>query len=117
MAVIVVYLNMGGIIFWLLEGMQDENYTAEGKKNWTYLNSVYFCAVTQTTIGYGDMFPTYWASRLFNVFFIFTGLALVGFAIGTLGSLVSSWSELVATDYIKKGLVDKGLSVCRSLAR
>lgn len=58
--------------------------------------------------GYGDIYPTYWASKLFNVFYIITGLALVGFAISSLGQLVSSWSESIATNYIKELIVDRG---------
>jgi len=44
----------------------------------TWLNAVYFCTVTLTTVGYGDIHPNTNASKLFTIFYIFIGIGIIG---------------------------------------
>lgn len=52
---------IGTVVFCLLE-------------DWDILQSLYFCFVTLTTIGFSDFVPLGAAGKTFFVFFIFTGL-------------------------------------------
>lgn len=61
---IVVLLATGTIIYSALEG-------------WSLLDSLYFCVITLTTIGYGDLTPTTPFARLFTIFYIANGLGLL----------------------------------------
>lgn len=74
--VIVFFVVLGTISFSILEG-------------WTISQSVYFSVATLTTVGYGDLHPTYDESRLFAAFFIFFGVG------STLASIT-----VIATDRI-----------------
>lgn len=74
--VIVFFIILGTISFSILEG-------------WTFSKSFYFSVATLTTIGYGDLHPTYDESRLFAAFFIFFGVG------STLASIT-----VIATDRI-----------------
>jgi len=58
-------LGLGTVVYRILE-------------DWSWVDSFYFSAVTLTTVGFGDLTPTTSASKLFTVFYIFTGISLIG---------------------------------------
>jgi hypothetical protein len=47
-------------------------------EEWSWVDSFYFSAVALTTVGFGDLSPTTDASKLFTVFYIFSGISLIG---------------------------------------
>ena len=47
----------------------------------SWVDSVYFSSVALTTVGFGDFVPTTDASKIFTVFYIFSGIAIVGAAL------------------------------------
>lgn len=69
-------LLLGGVLF----------YTRVEK--WSVLNAVYFCVVTLATVGYGDITPTTDAGKIFTMFYIIVGLAIIGGFFATLGKLI-----------------------------
>ncbi len=42
-----------------------------------WLDAFYFCTVTLTTIGYGDIAPSGDASKLFTIFYVITGIGIM----------------------------------------
>lgn len=67
-----VYLGLGTICFYLVR------HQIEGEKTNAILDAVYFCVVTMTTLGYGDLVPDSTLAKLLACAFVFTGMALVG---------------------------------------
>ncbi len=59
--VILFFISLGTIGFHLLE-------------DWSLPQSFYFSVATLTTVGYGDLHPTYDESRLFAAFYILFGV-------------------------------------------
>jgi len=59
-----IVLLFGSIIFHFVEG-------------WRWLDSIYFCVITLTTIGYGDFSPRTDIGKVFNMFYIVIGLGLI----------------------------------------
>ena len=47
-------------------------------EDWTWVDSFYFSAVALTTVGFGDLSPSTDVSKLFTVFYIFSGISLIG---------------------------------------
>lgn len=66
------YLGIGTICFYLV---RDQ---LAGKKTSGVLDALYFCIVTMTTVGYGDLVPKSVPTKLLACAFVFTGMALVG---------------------------------------
>ncbi|XP_062078833.1 two-pore potassium channel 1-like [Humulus lupulus] len=66
------YLGVGTIFFYAVRNQLD------GKKTDGVLDAIYFCIVTMTTVGYGDLVPSSNATKLLACAFVFTGMALVG---------------------------------------
>lgn len=45
------------------------------KMNW--VDALYFCTITLTTIGYGDITPHTTAGKLFTVGYVFSGIGII----------------------------------------
>lgn len=58
-------LGVGTVVYRLLE-------------DWSWVDSFYFSTVALTTVGFGDLAPSTDASKLFTVFYIFSGVSLIG---------------------------------------
>jgi hypothetical protein len=54
-------------------------------ESWSYVDALYFTAMTITTVGYGDLVPTTDISKLFTVFFSFTGISIALVILVSLG--------------------------------
>ncbi|KAJ8755024.1 hypothetical protein K2173_015536 [Erythroxylum novogranatense] len=72
-AFLAVYLGVGTVCFYFV---RDD---IKGKKTNGILDAMYFTVVTMTTVGYGDLVPDSFATKLLACLFVFTGMALVGF--------------------------------------
>ncbi|XWS09682.1 hypothetical protein CRYUN_Cryun39dG0009900 [Craigia yunnanensis] len=67
-----VYLGLGTICFYIIRNQ------IKGNKTNGILDAVYFCVVTMTTVGYGDLTPNSDLAKLLACAFVFTGMALIG---------------------------------------
>jgi potassium channel subfamily K len=70
-----VYLLLGALLFSRLEG-------------WSYLDGVYWAAVTLFTVGFGDFYATKPASRGLLIPYSLVGIISLGLVIGSIRSLV-----------------------------
>ncbi|XP_030514850.1 two-pore potassium channel 1 [Rhodamnia argentea] len=66
------YLGFGTLCLYLMGNEID------GEKTNDLLDAVYFCIVTMTTVGYGDLVPGSVLTKLLACVFVFSGMALVG---------------------------------------
>lgn len=62
---------------------------------WSYLESLYFCFVTLSTVGFGDYLPSSPASRAFSIFYIVFGLGIGMLMIAVLTGLVAESHDSV----------------------
>ncbi len=46
-------------------------------ENLSWLDSVYFCIITLTTIGYGDIVPKTDAGKVFTIFYVLIGIGVL----------------------------------------
>ena len=46
-------------------------------ENWRWLDSLYFCVTTLTTVGYGDFTPQTDAGKIIFMFYILSGLGIL----------------------------------------
>lgn len=64
---VVILLTVGTVFYSNVEG-------------WGYLDSLYFCVTTLTTVGYGDLNPQTDLGKIFTIFYILVGVGiLLGF--------------------------------------
>lgn len=72
---LILYLVIGTICFSIFMNK------ISGVKTNGVLDSIYFCIVTMTTVGYGDLVPNSASTKLLACAFVFTGMALIGLTI------------------------------------
>lgn len=86
-----IYMNV--IIQTILSFLKDEDYrnllfgtffvlgvgtvVYHYVENWPWIDALYFCVVTLTTIGYGDFTPQTTIGKLFTIGYIFVGIAII----------------------------------------
>ncbi len=75
-------------------------------EDWTIIESLYFCIVTLTTVGYGDFAPTSPGTQIFTIVYILTGF-------GVLVALLTS----VAQEYLRMKAESPGRARERLRAR
>ncbi len=46
-------------------------------EDWTIIEAFYFCIVTVTTVGFGDLSPTTAGTQIFTVIYILTGFGIL----------------------------------------
>lgn len=86
---ICLYLGLGTTAFYFAE-----NSDMGGNSEWSVLDSLYFCVVTISTVGYGDEYtPSSNLTRWMAVFYMFFGIALIGLALGVVGGFLMARQE------------------------
>ena len=73
------------VFFWVVGGIVFK-YT----EGWAWLESFFFCYVTFTTIGYGNVVPTSFAGRAFFIVWALFGIAVMTILLSV---LTESWSR------------------------
>ncbi|MDI6806379.1 MAG: potassium channel family protein [Candidatus Aenigmarchaeota archaeon] len=68
-------------------------------QHWTYLDGVYFSAMTVTTVGYGDLVPTTKIGKIFTVFYSFVGIAVALYVLFVIGRFLMYYKIVL----IKRG--------------
>lgn len=53
----------------------------------TFIDSTYFSTITMTTLGYGDISPTHWVTKLASMYQVLLGLLIVVVVIATYAGL------------------------------
>ncbi|KAG2407065.1 hypothetical protein LR48_Vigan01g326300 [Vigna angularis] len=91
------YLGGGTICFLLT---QDQ---IKGIKTNGFLDAIYFCVVTMTTVGYGDLVPDSQLSKLLACIYVFTGMALVGLILSKAADYIVEKQEIILVKTIFKG--------------
>lgn len=69
------YVGTATICFYLV---RDQ---ITGKKTTGIIDSIYFCVITMTTVGYGDLVPETTFAKALACVFVFMGMGLGGFAL------------------------------------
>jgi len=100
------YLGGGTLCFLLI------NNQIKGIKTNGYLDAIYFCVVTMTTVGYGDLVPDSQVSKLLACIYVFTGMALVGLILSKAADYIVEKQEinLVKTLFKNENFGPKELS-------
>ncbi|XP_062078832.1 two-pore potassium channel 1-like isoform X2 [Humulus lupulus] len=90
------YFGLGTTCFYLF---RDQ---LKGKKTNGVLDAIYFCIVTMTTVGYGDIVPNSKASKLLACVFVFTGMALVCLTLSKAANYLVEKQELLVVKALNK---------------
>ncbi|CAM8889499.1 unnamed protein product [Rhodiola kirilowii] len=70
--ILAAYLGIGALCFFLVKDQLN------GKKTNGVIDALYFCVVTVTTVGYGDLVPGSTTAKLLACIFVFSGMAVGG---------------------------------------
>lgn len=72
---------------------------------WSYRESLYFCFVTLSTVGFGDYLPSSPVSKVFTIFYMLFGLGVCMLIIAVLTGVVAESHERVHS-WVSKDLED-----------
>ena len=75
---IVLYCLLGGVVY------------VNSEPDWSIVDAIYFCIVTMSTVGYGDLSPSTKGTKLFTIFMIFIGILVVFSQVAALINRIAS---------------------------
>ncbi|KAF0915507.1 hypothetical protein E2562_036545 [Oryza meyeriana var. granulata] len=84
-----VYLLVGVLAFY---AVMDE---ISGKRTNRVLDALYFCIVTMTTVGYGDLVPNNDTTKLLACAFVFMGMAIVALFVSKVADYLVEKQEVL----------------------
>ncbi|KAL0477057.1 hypothetical protein AKO1_006343 [Acrasis kona] len=87
-----MYILVGGGIFYAVE-------------EWDYQTAEWFCFVTLTTIGYGDVTPSTDLGKVLFCFYALLGLGILAAFFGLVGSSVVNFGRYGSKEFFKKSKV------------
>lgn len=87
-----LYVSVLTAIAWIFVG-SGAYVELEG---WRYLDSLYFCVVTLTTIGLGDLVPITEAGVTFHYFYCVIGLGLIALLLTAVSDFINALAEEVS---------------------
>lgn len=64
-------------------------------EGWEWLDSIYFCIITLTTVGYGDFSPQTDAGKAFTIIYIIMG---VGIILSFINTVYNHYRDVVIDD-------------------
>ncbi|KDP39281.1 hypothetical protein JCGZ_01038 [Jatropha curcas] len=91
-----IYLGAGTLCFYLV---RDD---IEGTKTNPIIDSIYFCVVTMTTVGYGDLVPNTSFVKLLASAYVFAGMAIVGFILSKAADYLVEKQEMLLIKALNK---------------
>jgi potassium channel subfamily K len=94
-AVTVFYFVLSGLVYTNLEQDDDGNY-------WTWTDAVYFAVCSLTTVGYGDLYPTTQAGKIFTCFYVYFGIGIISAALGYMMNVMLEGAASEADDMLAK---------------
>jgi voltage-gated potassium channel len=74
----VIVLLVGGTVFYHIV------------ERFSWVNAYYFCVVTLTTVGYGDVVPKTDFGKIFTTFYIMIGVGVITTFLGSLGDVAGT---------------------------
>jgi len=76
---VVLFLAVGCTFYVLVDEKtcEDEETDEDCTEHLTFIDALYFCMVTMSTVGYGDFSPTTTGSQVFTCFYIIIGVSVV----------------------------------------
>eukprot|EP00563_Minutocellus_polymorphus_P016521 CAMPEP_0181058498 /NCGR_PEP_ID=MMETSP1070-20121207/20854_1 /TAXON_ID=265543 /ORGANISM="Minutocellus polymorphus, Strain NH13" /LENGTH=371 /DNA_ID=CAMNT_0023138059 /DNA_START=204 /DNA_END=1319 /DNA_ORIENTATION=- len=81
-------------------------------EGWPLIDSLYYCAITTTTIGYGDLSPQGEGTRLFAVFFLPLAVVVLGKVLGGVASVyIDHKTRKAEKDFLNRELTLADLAV------
>ena len=76
----IIYYTIGAAVYTHYEYHDDDD---GGKRHWTVVDALYFCTVSMSTVGYGDLSPSTPGTKAFTLLWILVGITCVFTQIGT----------------------------------
>lgn len=65
-------------------------------EGWSFLDAIYFCIVTMSTVGYGDFSPHTALGKIYTIFFLFIGIGVFVLAVTAIAEAI--FQEFRASD-------------------
>ncbi len=76
-------------------------------EDWGWIDSIYFCVTTLTTVGYGDLAPKTDTGRIFTIMYLLIGIGILfGYIKVVAGAVIENRSGLI--DLIAEKTKDLG---------
>ena len=64
-------------LLWAISTLLGGTLIYHRLEGWNYLDSLYFCVVSLATVGYGDYTPSTPGAKIFTIFYIINGIAIL----------------------------------------